>query len=162
MERFFMTIPEAVSLVIQAGALGCRGEVFVLDMGAPVRIAELARELVRLCGLVPGQDVRFRFTGIRPGEKLHEELLTTQEEVGATLHDRIFHAPPTEVNEHWLQSRVDALAAAAADGDEEEILSLFRELVPTYRHVEPGEPARKQRASLSMADERHALMQEVA
>jgi FlaA1/EpsC-like NDP-sugar epimerase len=141
MERFFMTIPEAVSLVIQAGAIGRRGEVFVLDMGAPVRIAELARELVRLCGLVPDQDVRFRYTGIRPGEKLHEELLTAQEEVGATLHDRIFHAPPTDINEHWLNSRVDALAAAAADGDEDEILHLFRELAPSHRSPMAPEPA---------------------
>lgn len=133
MERFFMTIPEAVSLVIQAGAIGRAGEVFVLDMGDPVRIVELARDLVRLCGLVPDQDVRFRFTGIRPGEKLSEELLTAQEAVSSTLHDRIFHAAPTDIDEDWLHHHIDALAAAAAREDAEAILHLFNVLVPTYQ-----------------------------
>lgn len=141
MERFFMTIPEAVSLVIQAGAIGRSGEVFVLDMGEPVRIVELARDLVRLCGLVPDQDVRFRYTGIRPGEKLSEELLTMQEERSSTLHDRIFQAAPTPVDEDWLDRQVDALAAAAARPDEEEILRLFRLLVPTYRRTSSAGPS---------------------
>lgn len=138
MVRFFMTIPEAVSLVIQAGAMGRRGEVFVLDMGEPVRILDLARDLVRLCGLVPDRDVRFRFTGIRPGEKLYEEVLTEQEGLAATRHDRIFSAPGKPVNEAWLHSRVEALAAAAAAGDDAEILQLFRELVPGYQPTGPA------------------------
>jgi FlaA1/EpsC-like NDP-sugar epimerase len=132
MERYFMTIPEAVSLIIQAGAMGARGEVFVLEMGEPVRIVELARDLVRLCGLVPDRDVRFRFTGIRPGEKLTEEVLTAQEGVASTRHDRIRKAPSAPINEHWLHLRVNALAEAAAEGDEKQIVQLFGELVPGY------------------------------
>lgn len=133
MVRFFMTIPEAVSLVIQAGAMGRNGEVFVLDMGEPVRILDLARDLVRLCGLVPDRDVRFRFTGIRPGEKLYEEVLTDQEGLGATRHDRIFCSPSGPVNEVWLHSRIGCLAQAAGEGDDDEVLQLFRELVPGFR-----------------------------
>jgi FlaA1/EpsC-like NDP-sugar epimerase len=162
MERFFMTIPEAVSLVIQAGAMGCRGEVFVLDMGEPVRIVELARELVRLCGLVPDQDVRFRFTGIRPGEKLKEEILTAQEALEATLHDRIFHTPAAEINDHWLQRRVDALAEAAAEGDDVEILHLFRELVPTFRETPAPPPPSGAGDRVARADSRCAVLNEAA
>ncbi len=133
MVRFFMTIPEAVTLVLQAGALGNSGQVFVLDMGEPVRIVDLARDLVRLCGLVPDRDVRFRFTGIRPGEKLYEEVLTAEEGVVVTKYDRIRAAPLAQINERWLHSRVDALAQAAAEGDEEEIRQLLAEVVQTYR-----------------------------
>lgn len=133
MVRFFMTIPEAVTLVLQTGALGKAGQVFVLDMGEPVRIVDLARDLVRLCGLVPDRDVRFRFTGIRPGEKLYEEVLTQEEGTAATRLDRIFAAPALQINERWLQSRVDALAGAAAEGDEDEVRQLLAEIVGTYR-----------------------------
>lgn len=133
MVRFFMTIPEAVTLVLQAGALGNSGQVFVLDMGEPVRIVDLARDLVRLCGMVPDRDVRFRFTGIRPGEKLYEEVLTAEEGVVVTRYDRIRAAPLARINERWLHSRVDALAQAAAEGDEEELRQLLAEVVQTYR-----------------------------
>lgn len=88
--RFFMTIPEAAQLVIQAGALGQGGEIFILDMGEPVKIVDLARELIRLSGFVPDKDIKIEFTGIRPGEKMYEELLTTDEGLRSTMHQRIF------------------------------------------------------------------------
>ncbi len=104
--RYFMTIPEAVSLVIQAGALGNGGEVFVLDMGEPVKIVDLARDLITLSGLRPDEDIRIEYTGLRPGEKLFEELLTAEEGTVATQHKRIFVArqvvPPASVVEAAL------------------------------------------------------------
>lgn len=92
MTRYFMTIPEAVSLIIQAGALGAGGEVFILDMGEPVKIVDLARDLITLSGFKPDEEIKVEFTGIRPGEKLYEELLTTAEGTLATRHQRIFTA----------------------------------------------------------------------
>ncbi len=91
MTRFFMTIPEAAQLVIQAGALGQGGEIFILDMGEPVKIVQLARELIRLSGLIPDKDIKIEYTGIRPGEKLYEELLTRDEGVHVTKHERIYN-----------------------------------------------------------------------
>jgi len=95
MTRYFMTIPEAVQLIIQAGAMGQKGEVFVLDMGEPVKIVDLARDLIRLSGLEPEKDIKIVFTGIRPGEKLFEEVLTAEEGTKATKHERIFIARAT-------------------------------------------------------------------
>jgi FlaA1/EpsC-like NDP-sugar epimerase len=92
MQRYFMTIPEAVQLVIQAGAMGNGGEVFVLDMGQPIRILDIAKDLIRLHGLEPGVDIQIEFCGMRPGEKLFEELLTAEEGTDATTHERIFVA----------------------------------------------------------------------
>jgi FlaA1/EpsC-like NDP-sugar epimerase len=133
MVRYFMTIPEAVQLVLQAGALGSRGEIFLLDMGEPVKVLDLARDLIRLMGLIPGRDVKIEFTGLRPGEKLYEELLTAQEGVGATLHEHVFTAPPVPVDVHALHTAVNGLAELAWRGDEEGVRRKLREIVPTYR-----------------------------
>ncbi|MCA9493515.1 MAG: polysaccharide biosynthesis protein, partial [Myxococcales bacterium] len=93
---YFMTIPEASQLVLQAAAMGKSGEIYVLDMGEPVRIVQLAEDLIRLSGLQPNRDVEIQFTGVRPGEKLFEELSTTDEDVNRTQHDKIFvgKSPP--------------------------------------------------------------------
>ncbi|MEI7752576.1 MAG: polysaccharide biosynthesis protein, partial [Candidatus Omnitrophota bacterium] len=92
MKRYFMTIPEAVTLVLQAAVIGRGGEVMVLDMGEPVKITDFAEELIRIHGLVPNKDVDINFTGLRPGEKLFEEILTAEEGTDATRHEKIFIA----------------------------------------------------------------------
>jgi FlaA1/EpsC-like NDP-sugar epimerase len=133
--RFFMTIPEASQLVIQAGALGRGGEVFVLDMGEPVRIADLARDLIRLSGLEPDVDVKLRFTGLRPGEKLYEELLTAEEGTQATRFKKIFVARPDTLPAEALERGLAALMAATAAGDERSVRDALKRLVVSY-----GEP----------------------
>ena len=109
MIRYFMTIPEAVQLILQAGALAKKGEIFVLDMGEPVRIMDLATTLIRLSGLQPYTDIDIKVTGMRPGEKLFEELLTDEEGVNATTHQRIFVAKPSCLDLDLLESTVEAL-----------------------------------------------------
>ncbi|MEB3329567.1 MAG: nucleoside-diphosphate sugar epimerase/dehydratase [Candidatus Sericytochromatia bacterium] len=135
--RFFMTIPEASQLVIQAGALGQGGEVFVLDMGEPVRIADLARDLIRLSGLEPDVDVKLRYTGLRPGEKLYEELLTAEEGVQATRHEKIHVARPEVLSHEALEAGLARLMAAASSADPRRVREALRALVATYR--EPAE-----------------------
>jgi FlaA1/EpsC-like NDP-sugar epimerase len=144
MVRYFMTIPEAVSLLLQAGALGMAGEIFMLDMGEPIKIVDLARDLIRLSGLVPEKDVPIRFTGLRPGEKLYEELLTASEGATVTRHEKIFVAAPSPADPSALDVAVDALAALAAAGDSDGIRVLLRRIVPTYHTPAPAplpEPA---------------------
>ncbi len=130
--RYFMTIPEAVQLVLQAAALGHGGEVFVLDMGQPVRIVDLARDLIRLSGLEPEHDIEIRFTGLRPGEKLFEELFAADEEYGRTQHEKIFVAQNGRRDD--LQPEVDRLIGAAYRGDTAALEASFRILVPAYQH----------------------------
>jgi FlaA1/EpsC-like NDP-sugar epimerase len=106
MVRYFMTIPEAVQLVIQTGALSQGGDVFILDMGKPVKIADLARDLIRLSGLEPNKDIKIEFTGIRPGEKLFEEILTSEEGTAATKHDRIYVGKPSQLSSEQLEQMI--------------------------------------------------------
>ncbi|NLI76643.1 MAG: polysaccharide biosynthesis protein [Candidatus Riflebacteria bacterium] len=132
MVRYFMTIPEASQLVIQAGALGQGGEIFLLDMGEPVRVLDLAEDLIRLAGLEPGKDVRIEFSGTRPGEKLVEELLTQAEETTATRNAKIFTAASEPVDEGTVLAGVEALVAAARRGDREGVLAGLQRLVPAF------------------------------
>ncbi|HNW09975.1 MAG TPA: nucleoside-diphosphate sugar epimerase/dehydratase [Candidatus Rifleibacterium sp.] len=132
MIRYFMTIPEASKLVIQAGAYGKGGEVFILDMGEPVRIVDLAEDLIRLAGLEVGRDIEIKFTGIRPGEKLYEELLTASEGITATRNSKIFIAKPEEVDEQALMAMVEKLEMAARVGKPRNIIRGFQEIVPSF------------------------------
>jgi len=109
MTRYFMTIPEASQLVIQAGGLGGNGSVYVLDMGEPVKIVDLANDLIKLSGLVPGDDIDIEFTGIRPGEKMFEELLTDEEITTATHHSKIFSAKTSGLPETGFENMLEEL-----------------------------------------------------
>jgi len=130
MERYFMTIPEACLLVLQAGAMGQGGEVFVLDMGDPVKIFDLAIELVKLSGLRPDIDIPIVYTEPRPGEKFFEEILTAEEGTIATQNEKIFKAKLSDVNENKLNSGLGALKTAT---DKEAIIKVLKELIPTYK-----------------------------
>ena len=123
MTRFFMTIPEAVALVVQAGAIGGRGQIFVLDMGEPVRIVELARNMIRLSGKEPGRDIDVRFIGARPGEKLHEELFAEGETWLPTSHPKILALNVVPVDREWLDEELNELERLVEAGDTLELVS---------------------------------------
>lgn len=129
MVRYFMTIPEASRLVLQAGAMGHGGEVFLLDMGEPVKILDLARNLIRLSGYEPDVDIAITFSGLRPGEKLYEELLTAGEGTAHTKHDKIYEAPIEAVDEEWLETNLAHLMQChGADA----VIAGLQVLVPAY------------------------------
>lgn len=130
--RYFMTIPEAVRLVLQAAALGQGGEVFLLDMGEPVKVVDLARQLIRLAGLREGEDVAIVFTGLRPGEKLHEELHSRAEAARVTRRERILTWDLAPEDEDALRAQVAELERVAADGTPEAIRAGLRVCVPEY------------------------------
>lgn len=134
--RYFMTIPEAAQLVLEAGSFAHRGEVFVLDMGEPVRIADLADKLIRLSGYVPGRDIEIKEVGLRPGEKLYEELLMSNDNLHKTENEKIFVEERPAVDEEMMKRRLDELEATVAHGNNEEILASLHKLVPTYRRPE--------------------------
>jgi FlaA1/EpsC-like NDP-sugar epimerase len=112
-----MTIPEAVSLIVQAGAIGGRGEIFVLDMGEPVKILDLARNMIRLSGQEPDRDIAIEFVGARAGEKLHEELWGQGEEVGETPHPKIRRARRPPIDAGWLEGELADLEHLVEEGD---------------------------------------------
>jgi FlaA1/EpsC-like NDP-sugar epimerase len=142
MRRYFMTIPEAVQLVLQAGALGRGGEVFVLDMGEPVRIVDLATDLIRLSGLEVGNDIEIRFTGTRPGEKLYEELFFNSENAIATEHPKVLRAKNGALPS-GLGAAVQTVVEAAQRGwSDEELRALLIRLVPDYAPSGAGAPVK--------------------
>src|SRR5947199_1676606 len=130
--RYFMTIPEAAQLILQAAALGRGGEVFILDMGQPVRILDLARQMIRLSGFEPDEDIPISFIGLRPGEKLHEELMTAEEEVAATQHDRIKVVRASGL-QTWPDIWLPRLQACVERGDVGAALQLLQTVIPAYR-----------------------------
>ena len=134
--RFFMTIPEAVSLVLQAMSYAKGGEIFVLDMGEPVKIYDMAVKLIKLSGLEPGVDIQIKVTGLRPGEKLYEELLMAEEGLTQTKHDKIHIAKPMNINMDMVNEKLDKLRSLLEDCNNEqkdEIKEVIKEVVPTYK-----------------------------
>jgi FlaA1/EpsC-like NDP-sugar epimerase len=144
MTRYFMTIPEAASLVIQAGAIGGRGEVYVLDMGEPVRIVELARNMIRLSGKQP-DTVEVRFVGVRPGEKLHEELWNEGEQVTATAHSKIHRATRSAIDATWLDEELVVLERLVEEGETLELVSRLGAMMRSPRRA--GEPKSQTRSA---------------
>jgi FlaA1/EpsC-like NDP-sugar epimerase len=130
--RFFMTIPEASQLIMQAGAMGKGGEIFVLDMGKPVKITYLAEQMIKLSGRMPGQDIKIIYTGLRPGEKLFEELFYGNESKDTTEHPKILLARHSDIDWSAFSGKINELEKTCAIFDEEKLRSLLEDLVPTY------------------------------
>ena len=131
--RYFMLIPEAVSLVLQAGAYAKGGEIFILDMGSPVKIRELAENLIRLAGYTPGVDMEIKYTGLREGEKLYEELLISEEGIQKTENDLIYIARPMEFDSEKLFEKINYAKEIVETASGVEIVEIIKELVPTFQ-----------------------------
>jgi FlaA1/EpsC-like NDP-sugar epimerase len=132
MQRYFMTIPEASQLVLQAAAMGHGGEIFILDMGEPVKIVDLARDLITLSGLRPGHDIDIKFSGVRPGEKLHEQLSTDAEHADKTKHPKIFIGRVSSPSWTDVVRGLDSLLALADASDGADIRVALRAMAPEY------------------------------
>jgi FlaA1/EpsC-like NDP-sugar epimerase len=134
--RYFMTIHEAAMLVLEAGFAGKGGEIFVLDMGDPIRIAELAEHVIRLSGLEPGTDIAIEYCGLRPGEKLHEELWSSSEELARTDYDKIMVLKSDPSAPDRTAAATEELEKLAANGERERIVARLREL---FEDMRPGD-----------------------
>ena len=132
--RYFMTIPEAVRLVLEAGAMGKGGEIFVLDMGKPVKILDLAENLIKLSGFIPYTDIDIKFTGLRPGEKLYEELLMDEEGLQKTDNQKIFVGSPIQLNKDTFFDHLATLKKIAYSNNSENLVQALIDLVPTFHH----------------------------
>jgi FlaA1/EpsC-like NDP-sugar epimerase len=152
MTRFFMTIPEAVQLVIQAGAIGGRGQIYVLDMGTPVKIVDLAETMIRLSGKEPGVDVHVEFVGARPGEKLHEELWSETDNVAPSDHEAIMLVTRPPIDRHWLEDELDELARLVDAGETLELVGQMSRIVSSPRR-ETGLESRAGAAEATPASE---------
>jgi FlaA1/EpsC-like NDP-sugar epimerase len=133
--RYFMTIPEASQLILQAGAMGEGGEIFILDMGEPIKIDHIARDLIRLSGLEPDKDIRIDYVGLRPGEKLYEELITEGEGIVPTEHKKIMVLRGEAQNLQILNGNIGRLAALAEEQDTDRIIEKLKAIVPEYSPV---------------------------
>jgi FlaA1/EpsC-like NDP-sugar epimerase len=132
--RYFMTIPEACKLILQAGAMGEGGEIFVLDMGTPIKIVDMARDLIRRSGFKPDVDIEIKFIGLRPGEKLHEELITKDEGIIRSSHEKIFILKGKDhYKRSWLNQQIEELLAPALNQDAAGIKSKLKEIIPEYQ-----------------------------
>ncbi|WP_367925431.1 polysaccharide biosynthesis protein [uncultured Ruthenibacterium sp.] len=134
--RYFMTIPEAVRLVLEAGAMGNGGDIFVLDMGNPVKILDLAENLIKLSGFIPYKDIEIKFTGLRPGEKLYEELLMDEEGLRKTDNKKIFVGSPLKLNKDTFFDHLATLKQIAYSNNSENLVQALIDLVPTFHHEE--------------------------
>ena len=131
--RYFMTIPEAAQLVMEAAVFAKGGEIFVLDMGEPVKIYDLAKKMIRLAGLELGEDIDIVVTGLRPGEKLYEELLMDEEGLSSTKNKKIFVARPNEINMESLKNNIDTLMQFAVEEDDAKLRTKLKEIVPSFK-----------------------------
>lgn len=136
--RYFMTIPEAAQLIMQAGAMGQGGEIFILDMGEPIKIVDLARDMIALSGLEPDRDIRIVFTGLRPGEKLYEELLTAGEEVKSTHHEKIKVASAETFDCGSVMQNINSLFSSLQEGVTQKITEKIKEIVPEFEPERGG------------------------
>jgi FlaA1/EpsC-like NDP-sugar epimerase len=139
--RYFMTIPEAAQLVLQAGAYAKGGEIFVLDMGKPIKIYDLACDLIRLSGFEPHSDIKIEITGLRPGEKLYEEILMAEEGLEKTRHNKIFIGKPTFSDINMLRAKLDEMRSVIEMGSKEDLIYKIAEIVPTYKFLANQEVA---------------------
>jgi FlaA1/EpsC-like NDP-sugar epimerase len=135
--RYFMTIPEAVQLVIQAGSMAKGGEIFILDMGEPVKIVDLARDLIKLSGFEPDKDIKIHYTGLRPGEKLYEELLLAEEGISQTRHEKIFIGKPVLIDSNELHNKLNWLKETISkENTEDEIEKIMQSIVAEYKKAD--------------------------
>lgn len=144
--RFFMTIPEACQLILQAGAMGQGGEIYFLDMGTAVKIDDMARDLIKLSGFEPETEIPIAYTGLRPGEKLHEELITADENLQATPHQKILVLQPQSCDLSALSEAIDALVRISATRESTAIRQKLMEIVPDYK------PNAEMKRTAEMAD----------
>ena len=131
--RYFMSIPEAVSLILQAASIGQGGEIFVLDMGKPIKIYDLARQMIRLSGNDPEEDIKIEIIGLRPGEKLYEELFHETEDYAGTKHPKILLADSRKVDLNQFSLQLNDLADACGENDIEQIITLLKVIIPEYQ-----------------------------
>ncbi|GAB4295901.1 MAG: hypothetical protein Kow0096_13020 [Thiohalomonadaceae bacterium] len=142
--RYFMTIPEAVSLILQAAAMGAGGEIYVLDMGEPIRIVDLAEQMIRLSGREPGRDIEIRYIGLRPGEKLFEELFHTQENLVGTRHPKILLAEARGIQAVDLSNYLVQLSHACSSYELEKLMCSMKLIVPEFSGAVQSQQGRKQ------------------
>ena len=152
-ERFFMTIPEAVQLVLQAGCMGKGGEVFVLNMGTPIKIIDLAEKLIHLSGKRPNEDIEIKITGLRPGEKMYEELINEGETRLETDHSRIMVVRSKPVTKGFLNTEIPKIHDLVVRHDEKGLRLKFKEIVPSYQCKCLGEEKTPLTPSISSGQE---------
>ena len=136
--RYFMTIPEACQLILQAGAMGNGGEIFLLDMGTPIKIVDMAKDLIRLSGFVPDEDIKIEYIGLRPGEKLFEELITEGEGIVPTSHEKIMTLKGLDCNLKALKGEIEALVEISAEQEPNKIKAMLKGIVPEYMPAASG------------------------
>jgi FlaA1/EpsC-like NDP-sugar epimerase len=134
--RFFMTIPEACQLILQAGAMGNGGEIFILDMGTPIKINDMARDLIRLSGFEPDVDIKIEYVGLRPGEKLYEELITEGENIVPTRHEKIMVLKGMGCDLKLLNGKIDELSQLSVHQAGKDIKLKLQQIVPEYRPIQ--------------------------
>lgn len=133
--RYFMTIPEACQLVLEAGAMGNGGEIYIFDMGKPVKIIDLARKMIKLAGFIPDKDIEIKIVGLRKGEKLYEELLNDSEKTLNTHHEKIMIAQEDFADYHSLATDIESLYTEADAYNKEAVVMLMKKIVPEFRSM---------------------------